>query len=43
MSFICIILRKLILYKIYRFMMADCSYLSTYYNKLTLNIDYHIH
>lgn len=28
---------------LYKFMMADCSYLSTYYNKLTLNIDYHIH
>ncbi|XP_017886703.1 post-GPI attachment to proteins factor 3 isoform X1 [Ceratina calcarata] len=28
---------------IYRFMMADCSYLNTVYSKLTLDIDHHIH
>ncbi|CAK9831483.1 Post-GPI attachment to proteins factor 3 [Anthophora retusa] len=28
---------------LYRFMMADCSYLNTYYSKLTLDIDHHIH
>nr|XP_012134830.1 PREDICTED: post-GPI attachment to proteins factor 3 isoform X2 [Megachile rotundata] len=28
---------------LYRFMIADCSYLNTYYSKLTLDIDHHIH